>query len=293
MARPVKFFLAVSLGIVALLVLALALTSKPAPLPPLPNPNGYDDLVKAIKLVSLPSEDWSTLTPDLYLAMLATSLPALKLARIGLSRECRVPLDYNLINDPSFLHLSDFKRLGQAFVAEGREAALEHRPNDAARSYLDAVRLGQQAPRGGIMIHSLVGLAVEALGVARLEVLVQALDAQQCHTLATELESLEARRETAATVLARESQWARRTGGFRGQLALLLTFKSQRQMKQRFESRLKAQQLRTERLLVALAARAYELEKGQRPKALAELVPAYLKAIPQDPVTGTNLSYWP
>ena len=38
-----------------------------------------------------------------------------------------------------------------------------------------------------------------------------------------------------------------------------------------------------------LAARAYELEEGERPKSIADLVPAYLKAVPQDPLTGTNM----
>jgi hypothetical protein len=46
-------------------------------------------------------------------------------------------------------------------------------------------------------------------------------------------------------------------------------------------------------LLVQLAARAYELENGKRPKSLADLVPAYLKTIPQDPGTGTNIAYSP
>jgi len=44
-------------------------------------------------------------------------------------------------------------------------------------------------------------------------------------------------------------------------------------------------------LLLQLAAHAYELEKGKRPKSLADLVPAYLKAISQDPLTGTNMAY--
>jgi hypothetical protein len=35
------------------------------------------------------------------------------------------------------------------------------------------------------------------------------------------------------------------------------------------------------------------LEKGERPKSLAALVPAYLKSIPQDPLTGTNMAYHP
>jgi len=44
----------------------------------------------------------------------------------------------------------------------------------------------------------------------------------------------------------------------------------------------------TRQLLIDLAARAYELDKGQSPANVADLVPDYLKAIPQDPFTGTN-----
>jgi hypothetical protein len=44
-------------------------------------------------------------------------------------------------------------------------------------------------------------------------------------------------------------------------------------------------------LLIQLASRAYELETGKPAKNLADLVPAYLKAIPQNPTTGTNMAY--
>jgi competence protein ComGC len=62
-----------------------------------------------------------------------------------------------------------------------------------------------------------------------------------------------------------------------------------KQIEQKWVSKANAQQTRTRLMLVQLAARAYELEKGERPKNLADLVPAYLKAIPQDPLTGTNM----
>jgi hypothetical protein len=45
--------------------------------------------------------------------------------------------------------------------------------------------------------------------------------------------------------------------------------------------------------LINLAARAYELDKGKPPESLADLVPDYLKAVPQDPFTGTNMIYSP
>jgi hypothetical protein len=46
-------------------------------------------------------------------------------------------------------------------------------------------------------------------------------------------------------------------------------------------------------LIIDLASRAYELDKGHRPANLADLVPDYLKAIPQDPFTGTTMVYSP
>jgi competence protein ComGC len=45
--------------------------------------------------------------------------------------------------------------------------------------------------------------------------------------------------------------------------------------------------------MVDFAVRAYELDKGHPPASLADLVPGYLKIIPQDPLTGTNMVYPP
>jgi hypothetical protein len=46
-------------------------------------------------------------------------------------------------------------------------------------------------------------------------------------------------------------------------------------------------------LTLDLAARAYELDKGHPPANLTDLVPDYLKAVPQDPFTGANMIYSP
>jgi hypothetical protein len=62
---------------------------------------------------------------------------------------------------------------------------------------------------------------------------------------------------------------------------------------QKAERKFKEQQLKTRQLLIGLAARAYELDKGHHPASPADLVPDYLKAIPQNPLTGTNLVYSP
>jgi hypothetical protein len=227
------------------------------------------------------------------LAILVKEAEALKLARAGLGRECRVPLDSSLTNGAHLQDLAAFKRLAQTFAAEGKLAQLEERPGDAARSYLDTIRLGHEATRGGVTIHSLVGLAIEAIGLSGLEPLVPKLDAKQCRESAAALEGIEARREPLETIRKQEQQWARRTYGFRGQIARWVAYLSLKQIEQKWAGRVQANEARTQKVLVELAARAFELEKGERPKNLADLVPTYLKAVPRDPVTGTNMVYRP
>ena len=61
----------------------------------------------------------------------------------------------------------------------------------------------------------------------------------------------------------------------------------------RFVKDVHERELVTRKLMLGLAARAYELEKGERPKTIADLVPDYLKTIPLDPITGTNMVYQP
>ena len=127
------------------------------PVAPLPSPNGYEDLVKAGRLIkSMAGYDQ---TNELQLAVLvATNAEALRLLRAGLSNQCRVPLQFsenymaNHLND-----LAGCKRLAQVLAAEGRLAEMEDRPADAARSYLEAIHLGAESARGGVLIDQLVG----------------------------------------------------------------------------------------------------------------------------------------
>lgn len=136
-----------------------------------------------------------------------------------------------------------------------------------------------------------MGIAVEAMGTTGMERVVPRLDAKQSREASAVLESCEGQQESADNFLARERAWARRTFGLKGQIVRLFMFKSMNEYEQKAAAKLMAQQTRARRLLIELAARAYELDKNERPKRLADLVPAYLKAIPQDPVTGTNMAY--
>lgn len=66
-----------------------------------------------------------------------------------------------------------------------------------------------------------------------------------------------------------------------------------RQNDQSFTAKVLGTDRRRRQLMLNLASRAYELEHGKRPLRVEELVPSYLRAVPKDPETGTNLALNP
>jgi hypothetical protein len=294
MAQPAAKLLTGFFVLAALLVVATLLLTRNQPPPagpPLPNPNGYDDLVRAARMVSDNTSDWSTMSQGDLQTLAMKNSEALKLVRTGLTNVCQVPLDFLAPNPTYFTNLAVLKRLAHAITAEGRLAELENRPGEAAEAYLNVIRLGYAISRGGLLIDSMVGIAVEAIGTVNLERLAPKLDAKQSREATTVLESCQGLREPTQSIVAREHAWGRRAYGLKGQLARLVNYRSMQQSEQKIVSKFAAQQTREQVLLIQLASSAYELEKGERPKILAQLVPAYLKAIPQNPTTGTNMAY--
>jgi hypothetical protein len=168
-------------------------------------------------------------------------------------------------------------------------AETENRLDDAAKSNLDGIALGQGSSRGGTIIDALVGLAIESVHTAALEKLGPRLPAKSCHEITSALEAAEASRDTPQKVLQQELHWVRRAHGLRGLFARVVNFKSINRMEQSFVGKVQSQQMRTRRLILNLAQRTYELENAHSPTNIADLVPAYLKSVPQDPYTGTNM----
>ena len=294
MARPIAKLLTGFFIVAVLLVVATLVSTRNQPPPaslPLPQPNGYDDLVQAGKMLADNTSDFATMSEEQLRTLARRNAEALKLARTGLSRACQVPLDYSAAGQYYFTNLAKLKSLAQAMTAEGRLAELGNRPAEAADAYLNVIRLGYAISQGGLLIDSLVGIAVEAIGTVNMEKLAPKLDAKQCREAATILEACQGQREPSQSVLARERTWARRAGGLKGQIARLVNYRSMKMSEQKIVSKLTAQQTREQVLLIQLASRAYELEKGDRPNTLVQLVPTYLKAIPQNPITGTNMAF--
>ena len=163
MAHPIAklltgFFIVAVLLVVAAIVFTL---SQPAPPPtPLPQPNGYDDFVKAGAMITDNASDYRSMNQVELRAFVTNNAEALKLVRTGLGRECRVPLDYSATNDTNIRNLSVLKRLAFCLTAEGRLAEMENRPADAAEAYLAVIRLGVAISQGGLIIDSLMDIAI-------------------------------------------------------------------------------------------------------------------------------------
>jgi uncharacterized protein YgiM (DUF1202 family) len=305
MTKKSRNWLMVLLSIPVAVILAvtgLLIFDAARPLPPiqpLPNPNGYDDLVKAGEMVLVNyetgDENWNKMKLEELRKLVAKNSDALQTARTNLQEDCAVPLQFSENYMSRHLtELAGYKRLAQAFVAEGRLAEMETRSGDAVKSYLDVIRLGNTSAHGGVLIDQMVGTAIEAMGASCLQKLVDQLDAKTCREAAATLETLDAQRQTWKEVMQQEDAWSHRAySGIKYRWSKLVMYSSLKKAHQAGERKFNKRQIMTRQLLVDLAARAYELEKGHRPASVADLVPDYLKVVPKDPVSGTNLVLTP
>jgi hypothetical protein len=278
------------LGNVALM--AFVFLGSPTPKPtPMPNPNGYDDFVKAASVLNGKILSFKDLNKDELQALVSNNATALTFVRTGLDRECRVPDDYssNYVARVFVPTLSNWKRIEILLCAEGRLAEMEGRTNDAMNCYLDGIRFGEQCSRGGVLVNTLGGNACQAIAIPCLEQLRLNLDAKQCARITSILESLNQGSDSPETIMQHEQAYEETTSGVREKIAKLVTFKKMRVSRKQAIDKMCASKTRRNEMMLSFAARAYELDKGKLPANIADLVPDYLKKIPQDPATGTNL----
>lgn len=293
-----KTTLLVVVSIIAILVIGAIFAlwnPTPPPVVTMPTPNGYMDLTKAGTLAQPQSGDFAKMDPASLFYLVNANSNALAVARSGLAEKSRVPIEFS----PQYMssHLTELARmklLAFAFLAEGRQAELDKRTNDAAQAYLDSVRLGVASRRGGPLIDNLVGIAEEAMGTAPLQKVMPNLDAKTSADLAHQLEALDGERESWEQIVENEKYW---TGnmypGLQYRLASLLRWNATKAEVAKARQRFNTQQNKTRRLMLDLAAHAYQLDKGHRPTNAADLAPAYLKAVPIDPLTEKQMTLTP
>lgn len=270
--------------------------SRATPPPPLPSPNGYDDLVRAAGLVrgEIPNQGrMRGAKLEELRTWVSGNAKALEAAREGLAKACRVPVVYDQDLHREMEHMSGCRNLARLFAAEGEIAIQEGRPADAARSFLDAFRLGGATGRGGLMIDVLTGLAIETLALEGLGRVREGLPADTTRASIPVLLEADEQRETFAEVLNNEDYWFEQTSPYMIRLSLRVSGVGNRLREPADKAALQAiQRVQTmlRREVVGLARHLYSLEKKNEAGSPADLVPAYLPAIPTNPTTGRPIT---
>jgi hypothetical protein len=295
MSRKLRALLVALLGIALLAIVSLIVftAGRPPLVPPLPNPNGYDDFVKASAAVVGNVGDYPTLDRNDLDALVSTNAEPLRLLRVGLSRQCLMPMDSALTNDTGMMNrLAEMKRLVQLLATEGRLREIENRPSDAARSYTDAIRFGNEMSRGGFLITRLVGIACESIGCHALAKVVPKLSREDARIVLSDLGKVDDGHVSWAEVLRGEKYCVHyQLRGRFNPILRVVSWWQTREAMEKAETRHKIV-VAHERLVAGeLALRSYQSEQGRAPARLDDLVTNYLSTVPQDPFTGRPFIY--
>ncbi|MBW3624835.1 MAG: hypothetical protein KY468_15640 [Armatimonadetes bacterium] len=92
--------------------------------------------------------------------------------------------------DASFPLLADFRTLSRLLILEGDVKAARGDRAGAVRSYLDALRLGEQIRSDGVWISDLVATAVQALGQNRMRRIIPHLSAEEAKAAVRQMENI-------------------------------------------------------------------------------------------------------
>ncbi len=291
MRRRTRFLLSVFLVIVMVTVAAAAcFLSRERPLP---SPNGYDDLVKAAILARYPRDDAPAFDHDGLKALLSQNAEALRFLHIGLSRECVVPTDVATTNRCTLWTASrDFFLLSGLLNNEGFLAEMEGRYGDAARSHLDAIRMGQAVSRGGLTLSITIGINCERASLSAFGKLMPRLSFEETRPLITELVEIDGATIPWGEVQRNEFRYAinHLSPGFHP-IEHVRSLWAHKRMVHYAEVPYKEAVARLRLLTVELALHCHQVKHGRAPASLQQLVPEYFQHLPMDPFSGQPLVY--
>ena len=279
----------------AALTLAVILLNRTPPSLPLPNPNGYDDFLSAGKLVTGPTASPPPFDRDRLQIVVTTNQEALRLLRLGLSRRCSVPTDSALTNVAGWSgELARLKHLAQLLGDVGRWHEVNNRPREAALTYTDIIRFGNEISRGGFLFHRLVGSSCEAIGLSPLAKLVPKLEAGDARAVMAELEEVDRTRVASDEIQRNQRKLsASRAGWWRNPVVWVRDAWKIRQVNRTCQASIQRVVVQERLLLTELALRCHRSERGRVPADLGVLVPDYLSRVLGDPFSGKPLVFRP
>jgi len=215
------FVLAV-VGLVIFFIRPLPPINIPPP-PPLPADNGFDDCVRAVGLLKEAEkieEIDPAAHPDQARALLDQNREAMATVRSAFGKEYMTPQPRAW--DADLPYLPGFRNIARLFVLEGKIKASKGDYRGAAESFMDARRFGMRVPKGGPIIHRLLGRAITSIAYSGLESIAEKLDSATCRRVIVELEEISVSEPPMAETLEAETALAlqhledMRRGGLKG-----------------------------------------------------------------------------
>jgi hypothetical protein len=272
---------------------ALILSPAKSTFGSLPDPNGYDALVQASAKLSRPDSESEQPTIEELASLVAKNQTALTEVKSRLSLPSAVPVRMS----EAWLRghsqeLLNFKAAAKALNAEATLLARRGDTNGGLLVAFDALRFSEAILRGGVLIDYLVGSACELMAVRQMTNLLSGLNLEACRQARTMLEDCESRRDSLAELLQREKEWSWNTFGVLRRVEMMIQTRSLRPGKEleflfpdsgeEYRNRVSETRL----AIVLFASRAYEFERGGKPRQINDLVPTYLRIPPTNLVTG-------
>lgn len=276
----------------------------PTPMPKIaaPSPNGLDDVIvagRAFETSPILSTDVQSKTTQELAAEVAKYRDTYAQLRVGLSKEILLrtwpesdaPMS---AFDLSIDSLQLVRSVARGLMMEAELAQQQTRYFDAAKISLENVYLGIAIAHDGILTDYFVGEAIEAIGHDTLYKALPHLNAGESREVIAKLVDLDRRRDSYDEVSRRDRAWSDHAYGWAGHLYLLVNdFVQPHQVDVLAHSALHRKQAIVRLLTLESALRAYQLEHGELPEHLQELMPVYIAELPADPfdVTGKPLRY--
>jgi len=196
------------------------------PTPTMPSPNGFDYMVAASKSAvegwpmrgNAPPGPIGTIKDlDLSDPKVKAAADALILQNKGALSAVHQSLSFPYETPPlwSFTqpvpYLAKFRGLARVIAFQAQVDGHRGDYHGAAASSLQAIEIGDRIPRGGDLIHSLVGQACEAIGRKPLWVDIGKLDAADCRLVVKTLDNVDTHRTAYVEVLTQE-KWLGESG---------------------------------------------------------------------------------
>lgn len=255
----------------------------------LPNPNGYELIRQAASQMTGGLEGGHDAQSSAELQeLLEQNTGVLDLVRKGLATPTAVTVEFN----PNWMgrhmaELNGIKRLGRVLAAEATLHRRQGETDQAVNSALELMRLGFAAGHRGLAIDFLVGMALETQALTLLTNMLPELDEGQCQRIVEAMERNFHQHESLDSMLDRERRWALGSIGLFPYLVTKFHPGSKSRLQRVHQNIVTNWQSRWRdgrEIQIRIAARGFALANGRPPTSVTELVPAYLREVPVDPV---------